>query len=106
MRPETPKTWEPIASAAIADLERIGARVTQCKDKWGELAIYLDPDTPADVRAAAEPVIQAAKAACDAICYDCGAPATGRRRAFAICTKLTLGCPQDGPENEKGPEGP
>lgn len=82
---DIPQAWRPVVEPALQELEALGVRVRECKDKWGELRIYIGTDTPPELAAQATQIIARAAASCDTLCYDCGAPATNERGAKRVC---------------------
>ncbi|AJR24402.1 MULTISPECIES: hypothetical protein [unclassified Sphingobium] len=65
-----PAGWRPLFRQLLADLHSAGisVRVTQAKEKFGELRVYIDrPDQ------AAAPLIAAAEQRSTRMCQECGA---------------------------------
>ena len=65
-----PAGWQPLFRELLSDLQSAGisVRVTQAKEKFGELRVYIDrPDQ------AAAPLIAAAEQRSTRMCQDCGA---------------------------------
>lgn len=83
--PEIPLAWQSIVETALQELEALGVRVRECKDKWGELRIYIGTDTPPELAAQAREIIERAATSCDMLCYECGAPATNERGSKRVC---------------------
>lgn len=82
---DIPQAWRPVVEPALQELEALGVRVRECKDKWGELRIYIGTDTPPELAAQAREIIERAATSCDMLCYECGAPATNERGSKRVC---------------------
>lgn len=84
-----PSAWQPIVAEALVRLSALGAHVVEYGVDHGGLVVRLHHTTTDEVRQAASRIIDKAAAMCDAVCYDCGAPATARRRVFSVCDTHT-----------------
>lgn len=64
--------WEALLAPVIVEADRVGATLTQVKEKYGKLRVYFDPGA-ADTDAL-EDLIDHAEAASATVCELCGKP--------------------------------
>lgn len=70
--------WRPIVEPAIKEIEGLGVKITQVKEKFGGLRIYTGSMKSHDIADQVSAIITKAEAACAVTCENCGRP--GRLR--------------------------
>lgn len=78
------KGWQPLVAEVLDKMDRVKFKVTQVKEKFGALRIYVDPAIPGGGYALddwdkMDNLTFGAEAKSRKVCADCGAPAETHR---------------------------
>lgn len=82
--------WKPIVSKAIKELEALGARIDQVKEKFGGLRLYYHMEPDGDhTYLKTDRIVDAAEAQCAITCEVCGEPGKIRHGGWikTLCDK-------------------